>query len=45
MLLKIPPRDIPGFTELVIELSLLYARDETEKANISAAEILSYNFV
>ncbi len=44
MLLKIPPRDIPGFTELVIELSLLYARDETEKANISAAEILKKRF-
>lgn len=44
MILKIPERDIPAFTELVIELSILYARDESEKANIHAAEILKKRF-
>jgi len=38
--LAIPGNVIPSFTELIIELSLLFARDETENANLKATDLL-----
>lgn len=40
MTLAIPGNVIPSFTELIIELSLLFARDETENANLKATDLL-----